>query len=79
MSLKVSHPATQLSAAELELYRRLNDCIEAEMRRIEVLRDGNNTESFYMARGRLQAWRAVTSALQGIEDNLPQFETYKEN
>lgn len=74
-----SHPVSQLSAAEMLLYRRLNDCIEAEMRRIEVLRDGNNAESFYMARGRLQAWRAVASALQGIEDNLIQFEKYRED
>jgi hypothetical protein len=61
-------------ADPLVLYVRLQDCIEQEMLRVARWREAMDSAEFYMARGREQAFRAVSSALVGIEDELRRYE-----
>lgn len=61
-------------ADPLVLYLRIEKCIENEMRRVSMYRESGDSAEFYLARGREQAFRAVASAIVGIEDGLKRFE-----
>lgn len=52
------------------LYPYLQAIIEAERKRIEALRDSNEGDLLLMARGRLEAWYAVSNYLVFHTDSL---------
>lgn len=58
-----------MTAEEAALFYRIQGIIEAERSRIERLRDTGD-QSILLARGRLEAWIAVSNTLAGITDGL---------